>query len=583
MRVAEGHQSARPRPFVQQRHTRKDDSAFARRLQIAELYHISMANRHASILKRMGLSIPNVKCYVLSEPSRVLPKDLWPQCSPKLLRSKGYHKTSSRREVWMERKEVQRIVCAYLRQTMSPDGMLYGCISDRFVTDVLQSDSLRKTLRLTTSMLAYLEYPEPGRLELQSKLDAVAALELGQVRWSRRAMKSFHALDGAIRSVCTTGNFGWKSVSILYAYDKQFRKRLVQMTGSVVEGSRPMVRFDVARNQVVLPGSHQQPDAFEAPFNFAYAFQGTHPYLDTAEGEMPLVQASFAALQGHLLAVMWNMCMSPSNLHRLLDLSLPDGICLLGGSTTERYLDPTQELPGLRERQEKTDRLDLSSTENDDSSDSELDDLENSGRSPQKGRGGSRLQPKSSDIWSDTDARQLDRSSSLRESAGRPIAYVSRWEATVSESLEAACSNGHVEVVRLLTGDAASRSGVGLGLLLASERGHTEVVQLLLGSYLGPGIGQDGLDVVLCDVLRHACWYGQIDIARMLLDRGDSITDFSVLLLNASENGQTEVVRLLLESEAAKKVKEGRAAPFLQPAVLSTIWESDGPEIVAES
>jgi hypothetical protein len=578
MRDAERHQSTdHPRPLAQQRHTRKNDSAFARRLQIAELYDSSMEYRHASILKRMGLSIPNVKCYVLSKPERVLPRDLWPQCSPKLLRNKGYHKTSSRREVWMERKEVQRIVCAYLRQTMSPDGILYGCINDRFVNDVLESDGLRRTLRFATSMLAHLEYPEPGRLELQSKLDAVAALELGQVRWSRRAMNSFHALDEAVRSVFTTGNFGWKSVSILYAYDKEFRKRLVQMMGSVVEGGRPMVRFDVARNQVVLSGSYQQPDAFEAPFDFAYAFEETHPYLDIAEWEMSLVHASFAALQGHLLAVMWNMCMSSSALHRLLDFSLPDGICLLGGSTTERYLDPTQELPGPRDRQEKPVRRYITSTEHDDSSDSKSDDPENSGRSAQEERDGSQLQSKSSDIWSDTEERQLEHPSPPREPAGGPITYMSQWEATVAESLKVACMSGHVEIVRLLIGDAASRSGVGPGLILAAERGHTEVVQLLLGPYVDRVMGQGGLDIVVCIVLENACWYGQIEIVRMLLDRVDSSLDLSInCLMNASGNGQTEVVQLLLEFEATRKAKEAKATPLLKLAVLSTISESDG-------
>jgi hypothetical protein len=63
----------------------------------------------------------------------------------------------------------------------------------------------------------------------------------------------------------------------------------------------------------------------------------------------------------------------------------------------------------------------------------------------------------------------------------------------------------------------------------------------------------------------------------MLLDRVDSSLDLSInCLMNASGNGQTEVVQLLLEFEATRKAKEAKATPLLKPAVLSTISESDG-------
>jgi hypothetical protein len=471
------HSIGPPEPHTTRKtYTRKSDRVFDMKPQFAALCDRPMEYRHASILKRMGLSIPDVKCYLFSDPEHVLPINLLPQCSPKLLRDKGYYKISIWREEWMERREVQRIVWTCLKQTMSPDGILYDSAGDKFVTDVLKSDGLRRTLRFATTMLAHLEYPEPGRLELQSKLDAVAALELGQVHWSRSAMKSFHALDETIHSVCATGSFRWNSISILYAYDYDFREKLSRMAKSEVEGGRSLIRFDVARNQVILSGSRHRSNPFEAPFDFAYAFSETPLSLDIAEGEILLAHAAFAALQGHLHAVMWNMCIDPSHLHQLLHRSLPDGVCLLAGSTTERYMDPTQKSPGPRGRQEKPDGLDLTSTEGDESSVSEPDEPQNSRHSPQERRGGFQSHSKSSDIWSDTGARQLHHSSSPREPAGGPITYMSQWEATVAESLKVACMSGHVEIVRLLIGDAASRSGVGPGLILAVERGHTEVV-----------------------------------------------------------------------------------------------------------
>jgi ankyrin repeat protein len=90
-------------------------------------------------------------------------------------------------------------------------------------------------------------------------------------------------------------------------------------------------------------------------------------------------------------------------------------------------------------------------------------------------------------------------------------------------------------------------------------------------------MGQGGPDIVVCIVLENACWYGQIEIVRMLLDRVDNNLDLSInCLMNASGNGQTEVVQLLLEFEATRKANEEKATTLLQTAVLSTISECDG-------
>lgn len=207
-------------------------SSYARKSRIVVLEEQRMPREHASIVQRIGLEIPNVKILLLEDSEEVLPKSLVSRLSPELLRDNGYYKIGAWKpvgrdertaDIWMEEKEVRRIVMTYLEQPMDLNGVLYETFDEVFVRRVLKADDLQSTVELAKSMVAHLDYPESRRLNLRSKLDAFAPSDFFVVSWSRHAMRSLQELDEAITAVFATEDFKWQSVSTLYAYDVDFR------------------------------------------------------------------------------------------------------------------------------------------------------------------------------------------------------------------------------------------------------------------------------------------------------------------------------------------------------------------------
>lgn len=84
-------------------------------------------------------------------------------------------------------------------------------------------------------------------------------------------------------------------------------------------GEHRVVRFDVENNHIKIPDAECLPETgnLSFDFNFGHTFAKTNPPTSLTDGEISFAQAAFAALQGHLRAVMSNMYLSPTGLLNL--------------------------------------------------------------------------------------------------------------------------------------------------------------------------------------------------------------------------------------------------------------------------
>lgn len=496
----------------------------------------------------------------------------------------------------MERRQIPRIVMAYLEQVMSPEGMLYDISRDIFVTSVLKIADLESTIEAARSLVAFLDIPEHARLELQSAIDAVTAMDLCQVSWSRRAMQSFTTLCDSTNHVFGTEDFKWKSISILYAYDTDFRSQLRHCLSNTLKGDTPIIEFNVAQNKISLPSSTPQHDALDVPFDFAYTFALTSLSSNLTDGHLSLAHAIFASLQGHLRAVMWNMCMGPGGLLRILEQALPNGMCLFGASQLEgdihaqhgRHHSPRRHRrhhsPRRHRRPHSPRRHDrrrshhrepwpepmlLSHQNSDQLINQFFPNFESYPRRPSDQIPGPpimladddneilRLQQPNSDQLANEFSP--DYQSDPPHPSNAPLepptmladddVGLLRLEHSNSIywAILAASSQGHIDVVRMLLDNADMSMDYCIALKAASENGHAEVVQLLLDvtpwSFFN------------VDALLAASLNGHVNVVRMLLDKAptDMRLDTSDSLHAASDKGDVEVVQLLLDYEAAKR------------------------------
>lgn len=265
----------------------------------------------------------------------------------------------------------------------------------------------------------------------------------------------------------------------------------------MVQGQHPSIEFDVINHQIVLPASGHRTTALEVTFEFAHIFAETELSSDMISGHLSLAHATFAALQGHLRAVVWNMCISPRALLRLLGPAVPDGLCLLGGSPIKRYSDSSQRLNSLdwEQRPGRPEARHAGVISNQfNRSSSPAESLISASREPRHRRTSSERRHDHSQSRSSFDSRSRATSREPLQDHGRSFARpprpggsasgadvnLSQWEFDTREALRLACCNGHVDVVRVLLEKANNDTDVGFCLVLASRNGRRAVVQLLL-------------------------------------------------------------------------------------------------------
>ncbi|KAJ7870240.1 ankyrin repeat-containing domain protein [Mycena leptocephala] len=114
---------------------------------------------------------------------------------------------------------------------------------------------------------------------------------------------------------------------------------------------------------------------------------------------------------------------------------------------------------------------------------------------------------------------------------------------SLHEAFQAACDNGHMNIMHFLLGKFAAIVG-GISLERASCRGYTEIIRFLL---------ERGGDVNYDGSLAAALLGGHFDIVHLLLDNGADVNpdpDYDNPLEAASGKGHMEIVRILLEKGA---------------------------------
>ncbi|KAF7363214.1 HET-domain-containing protein [Mycena venus] len=128
-------------------------------------------------------------------------------------------------------------------------------------------------------------------------------------------------------------------------------------------------------------------------------------------------------------------------------------------------------------------------------------------------------------------------------------------------ALEAAASNGHIEIVRLLLEHGAEVNGQGgdydTALQVAASNGRLETVCLLLEH--GAEVNAKGGDYDTA--LQAASSRGHVEIVRLLFEHGADVNsqggDYGTALQAAASNDHIEIVRLLLEHGAERCPRGG--------------------------
>ena len=157
------------------------------------------------------------------------------------------------------------------------------------------------------------------------------------------------------------------------------------------------------------------------------------------------------------------------------------------------------------------------------------------------------------------------------------VALISAGAKNLNEGLEAAASNGHLEIVNLLIMAGATLSRLTLACACGfphKNMGYAPVVATLIDAYR-EDVKND--EIALPFAARH----GHLDIVRMLLSAGVDVncktsTYDETALMEASWNNHIEIVKELLAAGASSDDKTGQGHTVLNPPH----WQKISPEIV---
>ncbi|KAJ5691375.1 hypothetical protein N7488_012110 [Penicillium malachiteum] len=145
-------------------------------------------------------------------------------------------------------------------------------------------------------------------------------------------------------------------------------------------------------------------------------------------------------------------------------------------------------------------------------------------------------------------------------------------------ALQAACFEGHMDVVQLLLtrgSDVKTDGSQGTALEIAFGSGHKGLLQLLLdnGADVNAQVGKYG------NALQAACYRGDIEIVQLFLNNGADVNaqggKYGNALQAACCRGIVEVVRLLLDSGADVNAQGG-----LYSSALDAAYNRDHKDIV---
>lgn len=109
--------------------------------------------------------------------------------------------------------------------------------------------------------------------------------------------------------------------------------------------------------------------------------------------------------------------------------------------------------------------------------------------------------------------------------------------------LIAACEGGHIDIVKIFLDKGAT--SYNSGMLIACQHGYLDIVKLLIDKGY-----TNGNRIIVEHGAMFACKNGHTNIVSYMLSL--SLNDWNMGLLNACEEGQEEVVKLLLTSEYKK-------------------------------
>lgn len=212
-----------------------------------------------------------------AEFARDLPLDLDAQT----MRAEGFFRVGRGKlntDLWLLTQDVYHIVCGYLDVPTSPEGFLHV-----IVNKVFKTKGLGKTVELAKTWLPKLDVNDDEKEKLQAALEAVTKSDVAKISWSRQAMKTFYALDHAIRVTCGTENWRSKSISTLYVCDERFRNILSSILEKPQENQHQNITFDTYNKSVeLIENLADDPNPMFHIFNFDFGriFANTNPPTD---------------------------------------------------------------------------------------------------------------------------------------------------------------------------------------------------------------------------------------------------------------------------------------------------------------
>ncbi|KAE9381100.1 hypothetical protein N431DRAFT_457711 [Stipitochalara longipes BDJ] len=303
---------------------------FMNSLRIVKVGNEQYMPAHTHIGHDLNLELTKINGLFMVEPGDVFRSDMLRTLNAAALRQEGYlnlgiwkpSSISTKVNLWISRQDLPQLVFWYLDFPLSPKGILYNTTEDIVVKLVFKTENLKQTLETAKKWVSKLDVNDEELQKIQSAMNTVlklvSELDPAKVAWSRSIMHAFYALDAAISDVCKTDNWIWKSVSVLYAYDEQFRFRLGSSMEKIEEDEHRIIKFDIQNGRIIVPDWEHLPGSHKFDFNFETTFADTRLSPILADSEMSFAQAAFASLQRHLRTIMWKISLNPKGLLTLV-------------------------------------------------------------------------------------------------------------------------------------------------------------------------------------------------------------------------------------------------------------------------